>query len=224
MMSSGVRWNEDYSDPGSDLAKYYAKSAHEEALISYLSGLPRAHPPGSLFHYNTAETHLAGLVISRAAGSTLSDYLSEKIWKPYGMERDAYWATDPQGRELAGCCLYMTLADYARVGQFALDDGVIGGKAVTAPGWIAESTRVQIANDQPAPAGYGYFWWIGAHAFEASGIFGQSILVYPKERLVIVVNSAWPKPVGKEFFAALSQFQGAVRDAAASGAPKLMKP
>jgi CubicO group peptidase (beta-lactamase class C family) len=70
---------------------------------------------------------------SRAAGMPLADYLSEKIWKPYGMERDAAWHVDNQGRELAGCCLLMTLADYARLGQFALDDGVAGASASCRP-------------------------------------------------------------------------------------------
>ncbi|MGZ6016028.1 MAG: hypothetical protein ACXWKM_09815, partial [Phenylobacterium sp.] len=85
---------------------------------------------------------------------------------------------------------------------------------VTAPGWIAESGKVQIGNGRPAPAGYGYFWWIGAAAFEASGIYGQSILIYPKDHVVIAVNSQWAKPDQPEDFAALGAFQKAARDAA----------
>jgi CubicO group peptidase (beta-lactamase class C family) len=212
MMASGVRWNEAYEDPNSDLASM-ARSTDKDPLLKTLASLPRARPPGSAFHYNTAETHLAGLVVSRAVGKPLADYLSEKIWKPYGMERDAVWMIDAQGREAAGCCLSATLRDFARIGQFALEGGVAGGKPVVPPGWIAESTRVQIPNGQPAPNGYGYFWWIGARAYEASGINGQSILVYPKERIVIVVNSAWPRPDAPELFRALQRFQGAVYDA-----------
>ena len=59
----------------------------------------------------------------------------------------------------------------------------------------------------------GYFWWIGARAYEASGINGQSILVYPKARIVIAVNSAWPRPDAPELFRALQRFQGATYDA-----------
>ena len=220
-MSSGVAWNETYSDPNSDLSRFYdIDERGGDALIETLRPLSRAHPPGSTFHYNTVETHLAGLVVARAVGMPLADYLSAKIWRPYGMERDALWRTDRKGRETAGCCLAMTLADYARVGQFVLDGGVAGGKPVTAPGWIAESTRVQIANGRRPPAGYGYFWWIGADAYEASGIYGQSILVYPKERIVIVVNSAWPKADAPELFAALGAFQKAVRAAVSANAHK----
>jgi CubicO group peptidase (beta-lactamase class C family) len=214
-MSSGVKWEEGYTGQTSDLARYYEAAATGDAVVDLQKTLPRAYPPGSTFHYDTAETHLAGLVLSRAVGESVSDYLSEKIWKPYGMERDAAWRVDHQGREFTGCCLFMTLADYARIGQFVLDDGVARGKRITALGWIAESTKRQIDNGRKPPAGYGYFWWIGLDAFEASGIYGQSILIYPKDRLVIAVNSQWPKPDEKKSFDALGAFEQAVRDAAA---------
>jgi CubicO group peptidase (beta-lactamase class C family) len=212
-MSSGVKWDEGYVGGASDLAKYYMAAVVGDPVTDYLKTLPRAHPPGSTFHYNTAEAHLAGLVVARAVGMPLSDYLSEKIWKRYGMERDAAWHVDRQGREFAGCCLLMTLGDYARLGQFVLDDGVIDGRRVTAPGWVAESTRRQIDNGRAPPAGYGYLWWIGPEAFEASGIYGQSILIYPKDRLVIVVNSEWSSPDDKALFDALVAFQQGVRAA-----------
>jgi CubicO group peptidase (beta-lactamase class C family) len=213
-MSSGVKWDEAYSGKDSDLRRYYVAATTGDALVDHMAKLPRAHPAGSRFHYNTGETHLAGIVISRAVGRPLTTYLSEKIWKPYGMERDGAWRVDPKGREFAGCCLLATLGDFARLGQFVLDDGVVDGKRILPPGWIAESTKVQITHDRPLPSGYGYFWWIGAEAFEASGIYGQSILIYPKDRLVIVVNSQWPEPDAKALFGALSAFQGAVRKAA----------
>jgi CubicO group peptidase (beta-lactamase class C family) len=214
MMSSGVAWKEAYEAGDSDLAKFYAFAATGDAIAGYLGRLPRAHPPGSVFHYNTAEAHLAGLVVSRAAGMPLARYLSEKIWAPYGMERDALWITDRSGRAAAGCCLFMTLRDFARLGEFALDGGVIDGRPVVAPGWIAQSTRVQIANGRPAPFGYGYLWWIGPEAYEASGIYGQSILVYPKDRIVIAINSAWDKPDDPDSFAAIGAFEEALRAAA----------
>ena len=213
-MSSGVKWQEGYTGGGSDLDRYYAAALAGDPVTDFLKTLPRAHPSGSTFHYNTAEAHLAGLVVARAVGMPLADYLSAKIWKPYGMERDAAWHVDRQGRELAGCCLLMTLGDYARLGQFALEDGVVNGRRILPPGWIAQSTRRQIDNGRPAPAGYGYLWWIGTEDYEASGIYGQSILVYPKDRIVIAVNSNWPAPDDKALFEALHAFEAAARKAA----------
>jgi CubicO group peptidase (beta-lactamase class C family) len=135
------------------------------------------------------------------------------------MERDAAWRVDRQGREFAGCCLLMTLADYARLGQFVLADGMAAGRRVVPPGWIAQSTRRQIDNGRAPPAGYGYLWWIGPDAFEASGIYGQSILIYPADRIVIAVNSQWAKPDDPELFKALGAFQKAVREAVLAAAP-----
>jgi CubicO group peptidase (beta-lactamase class C family) len=218
-MSSGVKWAEGYDFAGgsSDLQKYYASAlSGRDQYAGFMGGLPRVAPAGSTFHYNTAETHLAGLVVARAVGKPLAEYLSQKIWRPYGMARDAAWQVDPRGREFAGCCLFMTLGDYARLGQFALDDGVIDGRRVLPRGWIAESTRVQIDNGRPPPQGYGYFWWItGPDRFQASGIYGQMIVVYPKDRVVIAVNSLWARPDDDADFDALHAFEQAARTAAA---------
>jgi CubicO group peptidase (beta-lactamase class C family) len=115
------------------------------------------------------------------------------------------------GHEHGGCCLSMTLGDYARMGQFMLDGGKAQGRQVVPAGWIGQATTAQITNGAP-PTGYGYFWWPGqSGAYQASGIFGQSISIIPDESLVIVINSAWPTAVGRELFVARSAFLGAVR-------------
>jgi CubicO group peptidase (beta-lactamase class C family) len=215
-MSSGVKWNEDYADPNSDVARAGSRVSEPgvNPIVSYMKALPRAHEPGSTFHYDTGETDLVGILVSNAVGKSLSDYASEKIWQAYGMERDATWLLDAAGHERGGCCLSMTLSDYARVGQFMLDGGVAQGRQVLPDGWIRQATTAQIKNGAP-PAGYGYFWWIGSGgAYQASGIFGQSITIVPDQRLVIVLNSAWPTAVGRELFVARSAFLNAVREAA----------
>ena len=216
-MSSGVKWNEDYGDPKSDIAQAGVMlEPGVDPYISYVKRLGRAHPPGTTWHYNTSETNLMGIVVARAVGKPLAAYLSEKIWKPYGMERDAVWMVDRGGLELGGCCISMTLRDYGRFGQFVLDGGVAGGKPVVPAGWVAEATRVQIANGL---TGYGYFWWIGPEAFEAEGIFGQSILVYPKDRIVVVINSAWRRADDDSDWIAMQAFQKAARAAAKAARP-----
>ncbi len=211
-MSSGVAWNEDYNDPKADIAQAGVMlEPGVDPYISYVKRLGRAHPPGTTWHYNTSETNLMGIVVARAAGKPLAAYLSEKIWKPYGMERDAVWMVDRGGLELGGCCISMTLRDYGRVGQFMLDGGVAGGRPVLPDGWVGEATKAQIANGL---GGYGYFWWIDPEAFQAEGIYGQSILVYPKDRLVVVINSAWKRADDDADWVAMQAFQKAVRLAA----------
>ncbi len=106
-MTSGVRWNEDYGDPNSDVARFANEPSvnGSDPVVTYMARLPREAAPGSKWVYKTGETNLVGSLVRAATGRTLSDYLSEKVWQPLGMEGDAYWMLDRSGAEIAGCCL-----------------------------------------------------------------------------------------------------------------------
>src|SRR4029078_10519647 len=160
-MTSGVKWNEDYTDVNSDVARMYAQPPDPgfDMTVSYVRKLPRESPPGTKWVYKTAETNLVGVLVAEATGKRLADYLSEKIWRPYGMERDAEWMIDDVGHEEGGCwrhmalraharvacCLAMALRDYGRFGQFILDGARVGGTPIVADNWLAEATRTQVA-------------------------------------------------------------------------------
>ena len=200
-MTSGVRWNEDYADAQSDVAQMYrgACVAGESAAVSYLKRLPRARPPGTHFNYNTAETDLLGDLVQHATRQSLAAWLSATIWKPYGMAADGYWIKDGcSDTNTGGSGLSATLADYARFGQFMLDEGRIHGKPVIASAWLKGGLDQQQALDEPG-RGYGYLWWTDADgSFAAIGIFGQSIMVDPAKQLVVVMSSAWPAATGAD--------------------------
>jgi CubicO group peptidase (beta-lactamase class C family) len=220
MMSSGVKWNEDYTDPKSDvaLAGGTVPEPGVNPMVSYLRKLPRAHEPGTTFNYNTGETDLVGVLVSKAVGEPLAQYASEKIWRPYGMDEDAIWMTDPGGQERGGTGISMTLRDYARLGLFIEGGGVANGKRIVPPWWVAQATAREIDNGTPAPGGYGYFWWIRPNgAYEAVGIFGQSVTTFPADRLIIVQNAAWPAPTGKALSAARNAMIEGIRKAIVSG-------
>ena len=188
-MTSGVRWNEDYTDPNSDVARMFAEAvpAGQDPTVAYMRKLPRADPPGSKFVYKTGETNLIGVLVRRATKKKLSEYLSEKVWRRYGMERDAFWMTDQSGAEVSGCCLSVSLRDYARIGQMSLE----GGKGIVPAGWFADATKSHATHPG---GGYGYQWWtIPGGYYAAQGIFGQVILIDPATRLVMVTSAAWPK-------------------------------
>jgi len=212
-MTSGARWNEDYSDPGSDVAKVGLTPAEPgmSPVVSYMRHLARAAAPGTRFHYNTGETDLAGILVSNAVGMPLADYLSRKVWAPFGMEEDGAWVEDIAGHERGGCCISMTLRDYARFGLFMLEGGVAGGRRVRPDGWITDATRAHV---QEPYYGYGYFWWIYPDRYEAEGIFGQAIAVFPKDHLVVAINSAWPRADDDADWIAQAAFLDAVRKAA----------
>jgi CubicO group peptidase (beta-lactamase class C family) len=216
-MTSGVRWNEDYADPQSDVAQMYrsACSNGQPHVLPYLEKLPRQWPAGTHWNYNTAETDLLGILVQRATGRSLADYLAQTIWKPYGMAADAYWLKDEcDGSDTGGSGLSATLADYARMGQFMLDGGRIDGKPVVADAWLRDAVRKQQDVDEPG-RGYGYQWWTDDDgSYAAIGIFGQLLYVDPSRQLVIVQVAAWPQAGSKALVAARRTFVAAVKQGA----------
>ena len=220
MMSSGVRWNETYTDPASDRRRLLEAQIAQQpgAAIDLMRSLARAAPPGTVNNYSTGETQIAGEVVRGAVGKPLAQYLSEKIWKPYGMEADATWWLDsPDGHEIGGSGFSATLRDYGRFGLFFLNGGLVNGESILPAGWLHEagSPKALVGG---APLHYGYMWWpmtaapgtVNDGAFSAEGIFGQYVYLNPREHVVIVQWSAQTKPTGgdlvnpEEFFAAVS--------------------
>jgi CubicO group peptidase (beta-lactamase class C family) len=113
---------------------------------------------------------------------------------------------DQIGHEQGGCCLSVSLRDYARVGQFILDGAKINGKSIVPDEWIETATHKQADIGQPG-AGYGYQWWTNDDGtFDARGIFGQFIHFDPARKLVVVINSAWPVATGRAQSAARTAF------------------
>lgn len=192
-MSSGVRWDEDYTDPDADVSREIGLSNLER--LRFLSAKDQVATPGSRFNYNTGETHLAGAVLRSAIGNNLASYLRQKVWSPFGMESNANWRlVEASGPEHGGCCLSATLRDYARIGLFALADGVDdSGERALPKGWMVESTTPSDVNP-----GYGYLWWLhGDGTYSARGIFGQLIHIDPANQLVVAMHSAWPEPTSR---------------------------
>ncbi|MEO8811231.1 MAG: serine hydrolase [Rhodanobacter sp.] len=213
-MTSGVRWNEDYADPQSDVAQMY-RSACENGqphVISYLAKLPRPWPAGTHWNYNTAETDLLGILVQRATRQSLASFLSKTIWKSYGMASEAYWLKDEcDGSDTGGSGLSATLADYARLGQFMLDGGRIDGKSVIAAAWMHGALHRQQDVDSPG-RGYGYLWWTDLDgSYAAIGIFGQMVYVDPARKLVIVQVGAWPQATSQALVASRRAFVAAVK-------------
>lgn len=197
-MTSGVRWNEDYFDPNSDVARFLQEPARpgEDPVVAYMGRLPRAAEPGTRWNYSTGETNLVGSLVAAAEGRPLAQLLSERIWSRAGMEADAVWALDQGGREMGGCCVSATLRDWGRIGLMALEDGRLGGERIVPDDWFAQAVVKQAETGDPGE-GYGFQWWTQDDGiYSAYGIFGQAIRVDPERRLIIVMLSSWPRVVG----------------------------
>jgi CubicO group peptidase (beta-lactamase class C family) len=205
MMSSGVQWNERYTDPASDRRRLLEAQISQVpgSALDVMRSLPRAAPPGTKNTYSTGETQVLAEVLRSAVGRPLAAYLSERIWRPAGMEAEALWWLDsPDGTEIGGSGISATLRDYARFGQFVLDEGVVNGVAILPRDWMREASAPTRLRDGRV-LDYGYMWWTPTRAdaqrdgaYTAQGIHGQYVYVNPAARVVIVVWSAQPQPTG----------------------------
>ncbi len=199
-MTSGIAWNEDYQDPGSDVARMYQGECQggEAHILSYMKRLKKAHEPGEVWNYNTGETDLLGIVLQKATGQSLASYLAEHIWQKYGMQDCAFWLTDEcSGLNLGGSGLSASLRDFARLGLVMMQE------ERESTGLLADAYRQNASKalyqTQPDGSGYGYLWWRTKHsAYAAAGIFGQFLYLNPSKNLVVVQLGAWPKAGTKE--------------------------
>lgn len=227
-MRSGVAWREAYTDSTSDRRRLLEAQLAQRpgALLEVMGSLSRAVPPGTRTLYSTGETQVIAEALRAAVGMPLAEYLHERIWEPAGMEADAHWWLDaPGGTEIGGSGLSATLRDYARFGQFVLEQGVVEADTLLPPGWVHEAGRehsVLDGTDVP----FGLLWWPastelgGQHgAFTAEGIHGQFVHIDPVARVVIVQWGARPQPQGGEVIDDFAVFDAIVAALASSALP-----
>ena len=189
-MSSGLDWNESYSSLFSPTTKaYYGNHLAEQVLA-----LKVKSEPGKLFDYQSCNTQLLGLIVEKASGKKLSDYASEKLWKPLGAEHPAFWSVDrADGVEKAYCCFNSNATDFARIGQMILDSGQFNNRQIVSKSYLKEATTPArwLKGEDGSPLDYyGYQFWMLTHkghkVVYARGILGQYIFVIPSLNAVIV--------------------------------------
>ena len=214
-MSSGVAWDENYTDTESDVSKfqYVTPELGQDPTIAYMQKLKRELEPGIHFNYNTGETNLIGVLVSNATGKKISQYLSEKIWTTFGMEHEANWLLNAGVSEHGGCCISATVRDYARFGQFVLEEMSADNPCVVPKDWFIEAGKKQISFGNEN-GGYGYQWWVSNEdSFSAIGIFGQQIFIDPSRNLVIAIISNWDTAVGKKYLELRDIFNKQIQNA-----------
>ena len=202
-MSSGVRFTENY-DGKDDVSVLGAKTLGQRGpggADSVSTFRTRIAPPGTVWHYASAETEVLGLVVRAAVGKPLAEYLSEKIWRPMGAEADATWLVDRGGYETGFMGLNATLRDWGRLGMLLANDGALDGKQIIPAAWIKAATTAEAPYLEVGKAsrytGYGYQTWL-IHPrepyFALLGVRGQAVLVDPKSKVVTVHTSVFDDP------------------------------
>jgi len=201
-MSSGARWNEDYSDPESDMNRFIAVYAHGGSFDSIPPGMVRQRPPGTYNLYNSMDTHVLGMLLKKVTGLPMRDYVEAKLWHPLGMEDDAHWLLDSEGMEMAFGGLTATARDFAKLGELFRLKGRWNGAQIVPEAWVEASVKADAPHLVPGDHGlsdtafgYGYQWWLmdgDEGEFSAIGVYNQFIYVNPTRNLVIVKLSASP--------------------------------
>ncbi len=211
----------DYFEPeelGEDPDGYFQKLTVKDLLIMS-SGLKRdfiaepgdewlEHPslctlkggwefePGTKFRYNSMNTYLAGVIVSKVTGKRLSDYLNEKLFTPLGI-KEYEWEQSNEGYDYGGWGLFISVENFAKMGQFFLQRGVWEGKRILADSWFDEAMTAQIyqGHDGPTPdgnewtQGYGYQMWCCTHgAYRLDGAWGQFCIIIPEKNAVIAMH------------------------------------
>lgn len=182
-MASGLDWNEDYYNPFSITTKAYFDAPLQEIILN----LKVTNPPGKKYEYKSGNTQLLAMVIEKATGKTLSEYLSQSLWEPLGCEYDALWQLDDkEGTEKAYCCIASNARDFARLGKLYKDFGQWHGKQLLDSAYVAKSIQPRFS-DSPQ---YGYGMWLlnykNKSFFMMRGHLGQYVIVEPKNNVIIV--------------------------------------
>lgn len=187
-MSAALSWDEAYTSLFSITTEaYYGKD-----LKGLMDRLEVVGTPGVNYYYQGGATQLLAMVLMRATGKNLSEYASEKLWKPLGAEHTAEWTIDKEeGMEKASCCIYSNARDFAKLGALYLHVGNWKGQQLIDSTFVMESVMPAPLLDNGKPnVEYGYQWWIsevdGEKIFYCRGILGQYIVVIPSKDIIMV--------------------------------------
>jgi CubicO group peptidase (beta-lactamase class C family) len=199
-MSSGAKWNEDYSDSKSDVNQLGKIMGVGGDLNAFVATLEREREPGTYNQYNSVDTQVLGLLLVNSTGRTISDYMEEKLWHPLGMESDGYWLVDSKNMEMAFFGLNATARDYAKLGELYRLGGNWQGQEIIPEEWVKASLLPDGPHLVPGEnslsdygMGYGYQWWLMEGEdddYSAIGVYNQFIYVNPTKDLVVVKLSA----------------------------------
>ena len=183
-MASGTNWDEKYYSPLSITTRAYFDDDLEKVIL----GLKVVNEPGQAYKYSSGDTQLLAMVIEKATGKKLYDYLTESFWKPLGSENETLWQVDSKEHDLvkAYCCIASNAKDFARFGKLYKDHGKWRGEQLLDSAFVARSITPRFAESPQ----YGYGFWMqkrdGKSFFMMRGHLGQYVIVEPEDNIIII--------------------------------------
>ena len=196
-MASGVAFSEAY-DGKDDLTRFVRLRVAYDTITALRDFNTREAEQGTRFHYASSETVVLTLLLQAVTGTTLSEYLTPRLWQPMGAEADATWIRYPDDTEEGMGAFNATLRDYGRLGVLLANDGAVDGKQIVPKDYLLEATDWHRQPDAFKPQratpyfGYGYQFWPfpgEKRRFALLGVYGQAIFVDPELKLVMVTTA-----------------------------------
>ena len=186
-MSSGLRFNEAYGAVSDITRMLYLRPD----MAAFAHDQPLAHPVGEFWGYSSGTALVLSRILQQAAGS--ADFASQRLFKPLGM-RSAVLEADEHGTPVGSSYMYATAHDWARYGQFLLQDGVWKDSRLLPEGYVAMMATPVKASKGEYGQGLTWLWkaeaakpfGIPPDAFYLSGHDGQRMVVIRSRQLVIL--------------------------------------
>jgi CubicO group peptidase (beta-lactamase class C family) len=183
-MSSGSDWIEDYYNPFHITTEAYFADDLNKLM---LEDVRIDSKPGQKFHYLSGDTQLMGMIVAKATGMTLSEYMSKSFWKPMGARKYALWTLDDNGvTEKAFCCVNSNARDFARFGKLYEHFGNWEGNQILDSAYVKKSISPRLASSPY----YGYSWWLSDYKDKKiaymRGVLGQYVIMIPEDNVIIV--------------------------------------
>ncbi|TNF04601.1 MAG: class C beta-lactamase-related serine hydrolase [Gammaproteobacteria bacterium] len=211
-MRTGVKFNEDYTNPNAEFIQLDIASGWRErgdrtspdSIYDLLKSIPKERNHGEYFQYRSVDTDVLGWICERAGGKRLAALLSEEIWSKLGAEQDANITLDSVGTALADGGVSACLRDLARFAQMHLQGGKFNGHQIVPESFIAACGRgstpaFEVLNrgyvEHLPNAAYSNQCWVldsERGIYSARGVFGQMIYIDPQSDTVIIKLSSWP--------------------------------
>lgn len=206
-MTTAIKYSEDYNNPNAEIWTFSASGNvfqpdNYKGPCCYYEYLPTVKKQskiqhGDIFGYRTVNTEVMGWIISKITGRSITELISEMIWKPLGAKYDGYYQVDSAGIAFAGGGFNLNLRDMAAFGEMMRNEGKFEGRHIIPKEAVRDITcggnqqAFEKSGEYPMLKGWSYrnMWWIthNSHkAYMARGVHGQAIYIDPKAEMVIV--------------------------------------
>lgn len=150
--------------------------------------------PGEAFFYVNDNIYMLCVIIKRATGLSVTEFLEPRLYQPLGI-KTPFWETDHHGVECGAWGICLSTEDLAKIMLCYKNGGKFEGKQILPENWVKEATSIQIDNSEyskagDASSGYGFCLWQNSlkGSFRADGMFSQFGIVIPEYDAVLVLT------------------------------------